>query len=48
MSHGRPNTFAQIADDVGFVAVENGVEAVRIVCSIYRDFGTETIASRQD
>ena len=39
MSHGRPNTFAQIADEVGFVAVENGVEAVRIVCSIYRDFG---------
>ena len=39
MSHGRPNTFARIADDIGFVAVENGVEAVRIVCSIYRDFG---------
>ena len=39
MSHGRPNTFAQIADEIGFVAVENGVEAVRIVCSIYRDFG---------
>jgi sulfite reductase beta subunit-like hemoprotein len=39
MSHGRPNTFAQIADEVGFVAVANGVEAIRIVCSIYRDFG---------
>ncbi len=39
MSHGRPNTFAQIADEIGFVDVENGVEAVRIVCSIYRDFG---------
>ena len=39
MSHGRPNTFAQIADEIGFVAVENAVEAIRIVCSIYRDFG---------
>jgi sulfite reductase beta subunit-like hemoprotein len=39
MSHGRPNTFAQIADPIGFVAVENGVEAVRVIASIYRDFG---------
>jgi len=39
MSHGRPNTFAQIADQIGFVAVENGVEAVRVIASIYRDFG---------
>ena len=39
MSHGRPNTFAQIAEDIGFVAVEDGVEAIRVVCSIYRDFG---------
>ena len=39
MSHGRPNTFAQLADQIGFVALENGVEAVRVVCSIYRDFG---------
>ncbi|QEG24479.1 NADPH-dependent assimilatory sulfite reductase hemoprotein subunit [Mariniblastus fucicola] len=39
MSHGRPNTFARIADEIGFVAVENGVEAIRIVCAIYRDFG---------
>ncbi|MFK7767461.1 MAG: NADPH-dependent assimilatory sulfite reductase hemoprotein subunit [Mariniblastus sp.] len=39
MSHGRPNTFAQIADKIGFVALENGVEAIRVVCSIYRDMG---------
>ena len=39
MSHGRPNTFAQIADQIGFVAVENGVEAIRVIASIYRDFG---------
>ena len=39
MSHGRANTFAQIADEIGFVSVKDGVEAVRIVASIYRDFG---------
>lgn len=39
MSHGRPNTFAQIADQIGFVALENGVEAIRVIASIYRDFG---------
>ena len=39
MSHGRPNTFAQIADKIGFVEIDQGVEAVRVVASIYRDFG---------
>lgn len=39
MSHGRPNTFAQIADQIGFVAIENGVKAIRTIASIYRDFG---------
>ena len=39
MSHGRANTFAQIADEVAFVSVDQGVEAVRVVASIYRDFG---------
>ena len=39
MSHGRASTFARIADVLGFVAPEHGVEAIRIVCSIYRDFG---------
>ena len=39
MSHGRPNTFAQIADKIGFVSVKDGVESMRIVASIYRDFG---------
>lgn len=39
MSHGRPNTFAQIADKIGFVAVENGVAATRVIATIYRDFG---------
>lgn len=39
MSHGRPNTFAQIADQIGFVAIEHGVVATRVIASIYRDFG---------
>lgn len=39
MSHGRPNTFAQVADKIGFVAIKDGVAAMRIVASIYRDFG---------
>jgi sulfite reductase (ferredoxin) len=39
MSHGRPNTFAQIADQIGFVAIEDGVAATRVIATIYRDFG---------
>jgi sulfite reductase (ferredoxin) len=39
MSHGRANTFAQIAEQIGFVSVEHGVAAVRVIASIYRDFG---------
>ncbi len=42
MSHGRANTFAQIAERIGFVAIEDGVEAVRILASIYRDFGNRS------
>lgn len=39
MSHGRANTYAQIAWQVGFVSVVDAVKAVEIVASIYRDFG---------
>ena len=39
MSHGRPNTFAQLADHIGFVSLENGVQAIRVIASIYRDMG---------
>ena len=42
MSHGRAATFAQIATQVGFVAVEDGVAAVRTTASIYRDFGNRS------
>ena len=39
MSHGRPNTFAQIAENIGFVAIDDGVAAMRVIATIYRDFG---------
>ncbi len=42
MSHGRANTFAQIAEKIGFVKVEDGVAAVRNLAAIYRDFGDRT------
>ena len=42
MNHGRANTFAQIAEQIGFVAVEHGVAAMRVVASIYRDFGNRS------
>jgi sulfite reductase beta subunit-like hemoprotein len=39
MSHGRENTFAQIANQMGFVAVEDAVAAIRVLAAIYRDLG---------
>lgn len=42
MSHGRANTFAQIAEQIGFVRIEDGVAAVRVLASIYRDFGNRS------
>lgn len=42
MSHGRANTFAQIAEKIGFVAIKDGVAAVRVIASIYRDFGNRS------
>ena len=39
MSHGRANTYAQVAYQVGFVSVEDGVQVIQNVASIYRDFG---------
>ena len=39
LSHGRANTYAQIAYQVGFVSVADGVQAIQNVASIYRDFG---------
>lgn len=42
MSHGRQNTFAQIAHEIGFVSREHGVEAIKVIASIYRDFGNRS------
>lgn len=39
MSHGRANTFAQLAHEVGFVAVDDAIPAMKVIASIYRDFG---------
>ena len=39
MSHGRENTFAQLAEKIGFVAVDDGVAATRVIATIYRDMG---------
>ena len=39
LSHGRANTYAQIAYQVGFVSIADGVQAIQNVASIYRDFG---------
>jgi sulfite reductase beta subunit-like hemoprotein len=39
MSHGRENTFAQIASKIGWVAVEDAVAAIRVLAAIYRDLG---------
>ncbi len=42
MSHGRQNTFAQLAHEIGFVAPEHGVAAIKVIASIYRDFGNRS------
>ncbi len=39
MSHGRENTFAQLAHEIGHVATEHGVETIKVIASIHRDFG---------
>lgn len=39
MSHGRANTFAQLAHEIGFVKIDHAVAAIKVVASIYRDFG---------
>lgn len=42
MSHGRANTFAQLAHEIGFVAPQDGVDAIKVIASIYRDFGNRS------
>lgn len=39
MTHNKPDTFARLAWTLGFVPAEKGVEAVREVAAVFRDFG---------
>jgi sulfite reductase (ferredoxin) len=39
MTHHKADTTARLAQPLGFVAAEHAVEAVRIVASIFRDYG---------
>lgn len=39
MTHGKADTVARLAEPVGFVGPEHGVEAIRTMAAIFRDFG---------
>jgi sulfite reductase (ferredoxin) len=42
MTHNKGDTTARLAEPLGFVATEHGVEAVRIVAAIFRDHGNRS------
>jgi sulfite reductase (ferredoxin) len=42
MTHNKGDTTARLAQPLGFVPLENGVEAVRIVAGIFRDHGNRS------
>jgi sulfite reductase beta subunit-like hemoprotein len=42
MTHNKGDTTARLAQPLGFVPLEHGVEAVRIVAAIFRDHGNRT------
>src|SRR5215210_4040599 len=42
MTHNKADTTARLAEPLGFVGTEHGVEAVRIVASIFRDHGNRS------
>ncbi|MEP7176093.1 MAG: NADPH-dependent assimilatory sulfite reductase hemoprotein subunit [Gemmatimonadales bacterium] len=42
MTHNKGDTTARLAEPLGFVAIEHGVEAVRLVASIFRDHGNRS------
>jgi sulfite reductase beta subunit-like hemoprotein len=42
MTHHKADTTARLAQPLGFVATEHGVEAVRIVAAIFRDHGNRS------
>lgn len=39
MTHGKPDTVARLAEAVGFVAPDHGVDSVKTLCAIFRDHG---------
>jgi len=39
MTHGKADTFAQLAEPLGFIAPDHAVLTARTVASIFRDFG---------
>jgi sulfite reductase beta subunit-like hemoprotein len=42
MTHNKADTTARLAEPLGFVSTEHGVEAVRIVAAIFRDHGNRS------
>ncbi len=42
MTHNKPDTFAALAQPLGFVPVEHAVEAMRTVVAVFRDFGNRS------
>jgi sulfite reductase (ferredoxin) len=42
MTHNKADTTARLAQPLGFVPLEHGVEAVRIVAAIFRDHGNRS------
>ncbi len=42
MTHRKPDTFARIATPIGFVQVDEAIEAVRAVVEVFRDFGNRS------
>ncbi|HEY7636268.1 MAG TPA: NADPH-dependent assimilatory sulfite reductase hemoprotein subunit [Gemmatimonadales bacterium] len=42
MTHNKGDTTARLAEPLGFVPMEHGVEAVRIVAAIFRDHGNRS------
>jgi sulfite reductase (ferredoxin) len=42
MTHHKADTAARLAEPLGFVPTEHGVEAVRIVAAIFRDYGNRS------
>ena len=42
MTHHKADTTARLAEPLGFVPTEHGVEAVRIVAAIFRDYGNRS------